>query len=164
MKIHRITSSSTAKTTEKDVIGKKPFILVATAVWCGHCQMFKPEWEKAKRELKKEGFDIDIIEVDDDARTLVMSENPFGPLSGILRQITGYPTLVSFKQRGKATSFEMGERSKENLLKFVKKQSSRPKTSTRIPSQGQTIRQASKAPSKSKRPVSVRDKGIRRHQ
>ena len=164
VKVHRIKSASDAKKFEEDVMMcKKPFVLIATASWCGHCQMFKPEWEKAKRDLQKEKSSADITEIDDTVRSSIIRESPSGPFSQLINQIVGYPTIVVMKSRGKSVAFESGERTKENLVDFVSKHI-KPAQNATTPSRGQTSPRVADRPQKSTRPASSRDKGTRRHQ
>jgi len=150
---------------------KKPFILIATASWCGHCQMFKPEWEKAKKDLQKEKSSADITEIDDTARSSIVRDSPSGPFSQLINQIVGYPTIVVMKSRGKSVAFDSGDRSKENLVNFVSKHI-KPVTATatsasqsaKTPSRGRTSPSAAGRPKKSKRRASSRDKGTRKRQ
>ena len=82
------------------------------APWCGHCQDLAPIWLKLA-EILEVVPDLTIAEIDS-------TENEIEELD-----ITGYPTLLLFKNGDKEKPIEYeGERSLSKLLQFLKENSS----------------------------------------
>jgi len=100
-------------------------ILVLTLVWlsnirsvrtvvlfyndnCGHCKVFKPEWEKLK-QVMHENPDFVLLDVD------VADENAMKSYS---ITIDGIPTIAIFDSSNKHEFYE-GERTADALQKFL---------------------------------------------
>lgn len=78
------------------------------ADWCGHCQQFKPEWEKIKKELELNN--VKYKEINSEDRDTV---NAF--------KIRGFPTLMVVDD-GTTNGIEYeGPRKKENFIEFVRR-------------------------------------------
>jgi thiol-disulfide isomerase/thioredoxin len=78
------------------------------ADWCGHCQQFKPEWEKIKKEL--EVNNVKYKEINSEDKDTV---NAF--------KIRGFPTLMVVED-GTTNGIEYeGPRKKANFIEFVRK-------------------------------------------
>lgn len=77
------------------------------APWCGHCQQFKPSYEKAARVLKGV-VKVGAINVDQHKQ----SGSQFG--------ITGFPTvkLFGFNKKDKPVDFQQ-QRTAEEVVKFA---------------------------------------------
>lgn len=85
---------------------KKPELYLFKAEWCGHCQNFKPEWEKL---IKNNNFKnkINFITMDSDKNKKEINE----------WKIEGYPTII-FKKDNKAIEYA-GNRSINAIEKFI---------------------------------------------
>jgi len=86
------------------------FVFVAfLADWCGHCQRFKPEWKKTKKDLKKhkKGKGTIITVNDKDMQQL-----------GI-QQPDGFPSLKLFKGGDYVKDYE-GGRSSSAIIEFLR--------------------------------------------
>lgn len=76
------------------------------AEWCGHCKVFKPEWEKLKLEidkLKENGQDISYVEYESEQDDIMKKNN-----------IQGYPT-IRIKAGENITDYQ-GERTASAIL------------------------------------------------
>ena len=76
------------------------------AEWCGHCQKFKPEWEKLKKMAGGNG--IQCIEYESEKDAQKMEEE----------NIQGFPT-IKISVGGKCQEYH-GERTAEEILMAIK--------------------------------------------
>ena len=83
--------------------GDKGKIILFYADWCGHCQQFKPVWEKIKRKM---GGKVQFEEVDDEN---VFEINKYG--------VQSYPTIIAEKG-GKMFKFN-NNRTEDILIDFI---------------------------------------------
>ena len=84
------------------------------ATWCGHCQKFMPEWNKASNELKKNGGRVNgktvsMVKVDADENGELVKEY----------DVSGFPTVKVMSQ-GKIVDYD-GDRSMSGLMKYIKR-------------------------------------------
>lgn len=86
------------------------------ANWCGHCQRFKPEWERFTEKVNNEfAGNVTVKSIED------------SEISGGLpvvdgHQIRGYPTVVfDVKSDNNSKQFEYnGKRNADALMEFTK--------------------------------------------
>jgi protein disulfide-isomerase-like protein len=82
------------------------------ADWCGHCQSFKPEFEKAMEKLNgqtdNKGNKLRLIKVDCDVEKALAKEY----------DVSGYPTVKILYDDGTVSEYG-GERSYEGLRKYL---------------------------------------------
>ena len=83
--------------------GQKGKIILFFADWCGHCQQFKPIWEKLKRKM---GKDVTFVQVNDEN---VFEINIYG--------VQGYPTIIA-ENGGKMFKFN-NNRTEDVLVDFI---------------------------------------------
>lgn len=95
-------------------IENKDVLVFFYADWCGHCQSFKPEWEKLEKEVdKSEGIDIELVKVNcGDA------ENPAHKKIMSTYSVQGYPTIKKIDAAGNASEYK-GERKVEPIMQFL---------------------------------------------
>ncbi len=79
------------------------------ADWCGHCQHFKPEWEKIKTHLKKHSEGSGHVVTSNDKH---MQELP-------CKQPSGFPTMSLYKGTKHIKDYD-GGRNMPEVLKFIK--------------------------------------------
>lgn len=78
--------------------------------WCGYCKKFKPEWEKASRQMnntKVNNNKVRFEKVDCDANSELAKEY----------EVNGYPT-VKILRKGKVEDYE-GERSLSGIKAYL---------------------------------------------
>ena len=96
------------KTQSNNSTNRNKTVAFFHADWCGHCQQFKPEWEKIKKEL--EVNNVKYKEINSEDKDTV---NAF--------KIRGFPTLMVVED-GTTNGIEYeGPRKKENFIEFVRK-------------------------------------------
>lgn len=78
------------------------------ADWCGHCQRFKPEWEKIKKTLESKGIKYEEYESGKDEEKIKEAK------------IKGFPTIKI--QDGKEEREYEGRREHDALINEVMKQ------------------------------------------
>lgn len=95
-------------------IENKDVLVFFYADWCGHCQSFKPEWEKLEKEVEKnEKITIELVKVNcGDA------ENPAHKKIMNDFSVQGYPTVKKIDAAGNAVEYK-GERKVEPIMKFL---------------------------------------------
>jgi thiol:disulfide interchange protein len=86
------------------------------ANWCGHCQRFKPTWDKFVDTCtsSEEHQNTEIVELDvdqPDAKPLLKKYN-----------VTGFPTIIMVNHNTQEKRVFQDERTEEALLKFIKQQ------------------------------------------
>jgi thiol-disulfide isomerase/thioredoxin len=79
---------------------------------CPHCKNFRPIWDKAVAEMKKQGLSIKAVEYDMSKEESHSRASKFN--------VEGLPTVLYVKDE-KATPFN-GDRNVNDLVKFVKDQ------------------------------------------
>lgn len=106
---------------EKTILGKKSFALFVYADWCGHCQVTKPEWEKAYNELKDRAT---FVNINSDVYEDLAKNKPTHLLSRIMsKQVKGYPTILYIAQKPNevsVTEYAQSDRSHKALADYVK--------------------------------------------
>ena len=88
-------------------INKDQQIIFVYADWCGHCNAFKPEWEKFEGWCKNNGVKAQKIEGD---KNQALCEK---------HQIQGFPTILKLDSSGNKVAEYNGARSSEGLIEFV---------------------------------------------
>lgn len=91
----------------KKAVDKGSHFVKFYAPWCGHCQKLAPTWESLAESLKDDGS-VNIAKIDCTAHRESCSEF----------EVKGYPTLL-WIQDGKKVSKYQGDRSGEDLKKFI---------------------------------------------
>ncbi len=95
--------------------------------WCGHCKIFKPEWEEIKKEVGKK---INCIEVNHTFTPCTLNSK----YKNILKEVSGFPTIYLYNdyhnnlnydeekkselQNGNIIEYS-GERNKDKILEFI---------------------------------------------
>jgi thiol-disulfide isomerase/thioredoxin len=97
------------------LVSEKPAFVKFYHPECGHCRSMAPEWSALKDELKGETLDTNIIEVHADAIPNIKS--------ACVQNVEGLPTLMMVGKGGKTISAYEGERTREHLSAFVKRNS-----------------------------------------
>ena len=77
---------------------------------CGHCTAMAPAWKNLKNELSP--HDVNVIEVHGDATSNIKSP--------CAKNIAGFPTIMMVKSGGAVDKEYNGDRSTEDMAKFVK--------------------------------------------
>ena len=85
------------------------FFIKFYAPWCGHCQKLAPTWDKLAESLKDDKS-VNIAKIDCTTSRDICSDF----------EVKGYPTLL-WIQDGKKTAKYQGDRSPEDLKKFLVK-------------------------------------------
>jgi thioredoxin-like negative regulator of GroEL len=84
---------------------------------CGHCVQMRPAWETMKRRVPS---NVKIVEIDGSE----MSSSPTLSRSMVGQQTEGFPTIMRLTN-GEVVEKFSGERTPENLVKFVSKSASK---------------------------------------
>ena len=84
---------------------------------CGHCVQMRPAWEMMKKRVPS---NVKIVEIDGSE----MSSSPTLSRSMVGQQTEGFPTIMRLNN-GEVVEKFSGERTPENLVKFVSKSASR---------------------------------------
>jgi thiol-disulfide isomerase/thioredoxin len=95
------------------MVSEKPAFVKFYHPDCGHCRSMAPEWAALKDELEGETFDANVIEVHADAIPNIKS--------ACARDIEGLPTLMMVGKGGETIAAHEGERTRERLAAFMKK-------------------------------------------
>ena len=107
----------------KNIIGKKPVVVLYFANWCGHCKTLEPEWNNAINNLnikklenpekdEPEDFNKYVIALEADAYD--KDECP-----DVDQKVEGFPTINYYpNNKGPLESFD-GERDEEHLKSWL---------------------------------------------
>lgn len=92
--------------------GDKVTLMYFSATWCGHCQDFKPTWEKLQKYVKNNSDDfassVKLINYDSDRDTKQFEKY----------NVKQFPTLILLKDDGSTIKFEEN-RDLETLKSFI---------------------------------------------
>ena len=78
-------------------------IVVIKASWCGPCKIYAPVIEEATSEIKAKGYDVEILDADENS-SFCMDHG-----------VRGVPSTLIFKD-GKVVRTLVGAQTKEKLL------------------------------------------------
>lgn len=92
------------------LLKKIPCITLFYADWCGHCQQFKPEWNKFEKLIHNSNISNEILI----ASVVEKQRNNIDGDSDVL----GYPTIF-YLMDGKKQKEYSGPRTSEGLLDFL---------------------------------------------
>ena len=109
-----ISLDSLNKSPERDfdkLIKKTPSFVKFYHPSCHHCNEMAPNWKGLKHDKKNKDKHVNIIEVHADIIPDIKSD--------CAKNIPGYPTIMEVKQNGKAGKEYNGDRSKDDLIKFI---------------------------------------------
>lgn len=102
--LFELTGKTFKKTTESG-----NYFVKFYAPWCGHCQTLAPTWEKLAESLDSDKS-VNIAKIDCTTNRDTCSEF----------EVKGYPTLLWIQDGKKAAKYQ-GDRSAEDLKKFIAK-------------------------------------------
>jgi thiol-disulfide isomerase/thioredoxin len=95
-----------------------PIMVLLHMNGCGHCEMLKPAWKEATREINKEKGLLPIAEIESEFSNQLPN--------AIRESILGYPTILII-QNGKKKKEYKGDRTKNDLVNFARNNSPKPK-------------------------------------
>ena len=132
-------------------------LLFVYADWCGHCQMMKPHWERAKKSMNlKNVIEVESSKIDEARKNKKISK--------VLDNLVGFPYLVYVKG-DKVEEFN-DERSESKILAFYNKFFGKKSASVKEEKKGGAWTKSSSASAKAmakpkpvvRRPASVKPK------
>lgn len=94
----------------QSVFGRKPFVLLVTAEWCGHCRVFKPEINKAVKSLKqkkstKQRGGAILVDMSDEVASHLMNTHQNHLLGSLLQNnVTGFPAMLAVNKINDSTN------------------------------------------------------------
>ncbi len=102
------------------LISNKNTVLLNHATWCGHCQMFKPEWEHFKTSV---GKNVNVVQIENDALSVLKQDKQVykrvTPKDGMVY----FPMIIIFVKKNNGTTAEKkiyeGSRTAEDLKEFI---------------------------------------------
>jgi thiol-disulfide isomerase/thioredoxin len=95
-----------------DEIGRQPIFVKFYMDGCPHCENMKPDWASLEDELLS-NYDGDFTIMSVNARSLNDITNP------IVKDVQGFPTLFMINKDGSKGANYEGERTKEDMLNFI---------------------------------------------
>lgn len=83
------------------------------ANWCGHCQRFKPTWDKFvdRCTTSEEHQDLELVELDVDKQESKPLMTKY--------KVTGFPTVILVNNKTQEFKRFQDERTEEALMRFV---------------------------------------------
>ena len=112
----QLTSLKEKEESVSNEVNKKlnkdaPSLIYFYTEWCGYCKRFLPTWDAMENEIVRD--DINLVKF-----SCVANKEKCDKIS----IIKGYPTIVLFKPDTNETVKFEGERSRKELIKFIKDQ------------------------------------------
>ena len=99
----------------KEIAKDLPILIFFHMNGCGHCDDFKPVWKEIAAEMKS----------DDGILLADMELSEMKKLPKNLQNVFGFPSIQIIKNNKKIAEFSDFMRTKENVIKFAKKYSSK---------------------------------------
>lgn len=86
----------------EDLVSQKNTVLLNHANWCGHCQIFKPEWNEFRQNIGKK---VNLVQIENDALSALQKNKTLYkkvvPKDGVVY----FPMIIIFlKKNSKKTS------------------------------------------------------------
>ena len=91
-----------------DSMKSNNWIVLYYANWCGHCQMMKPEWNKAASMLANDD-NVNVGEI----------ESEYIPKMTTSPNVVGFPTIRIYKNGGEGQDYE-GGRVADEIVEFAR--------------------------------------------
>jgi hypothetical protein len=105
-----------------NVLGKKKFILLVHADWCGHCQTMKEGWKQAKKVVKRKPGVV-IVEVEYTVYNHFINHHKDHTFSKVLKSsVSGFPCIVRVGQvNGGNVDIDefQGKRDQNDMVSFM---------------------------------------------
>lgn len=104
----------------ESLVSKKNTVLLNHADWCGHCQVFKPQWEEFR---KKVGKGVNVVQIENGALTELQRNKTLykkiTPQDGLVY----YPMIIVFVKKDSKPNSEKkiydGNRTATDLKAYV---------------------------------------------
>jgi thiol-disulfide isomerase/thioredoxin len=111
----------------KNIIGKKPVVVLYFANWCGHCKTLKPEWNNAINNLNIKKLENPEKDVPEDFNKYVIAleadayDNDECP--DVDQKVKGFPTINYYPNKSDDATLEKqgfeGKRNAENIKNWL---------------------------------------------
>ena len=105
-----IQSDSNVYVNSKYVNGN-PGILLVHASWCGHCVKFMPVYTEIAQNFKQKGDRFNVVAIE--------SEELKDKNINLKLNITGFPTILFFDQKGRVMNAYKGSRNKDMIMNEI---------------------------------------------
>tara|TARA_B100001142_G_scaffold94380_1_gene96214 strand:- start:1041 stop:1616 length:576 start_codon:yes stop_codon:yes gene_type:complete len=107
----------------REIIGKKPTVVLYFANWCGHCNDMKPHWNKATDDLKMEKMinPKKVIHGDFNKYVIALEDGSYDKKKcpDVDQNVQGFPTINYYPDnKGALESFDEA-RDEEHLKKWL---------------------------------------------
>lgn len=99
---------------------KENTVVLNHATWCGHCQMFKPQWDEFKQRVSKK---VNVVEVEADALEALKSNQKVYKRIVSKDGMVYFPMIIVFVKKGDTSSSEKklyeGNRNANDLQSYI---------------------------------------------
>lgn len=108
---------------QKSVVGKKPFVILVHAHWCGHCNDMQDDWDKAATIASKAGHNV--VKLEHAVMQELMAKKSDELFTKIITaaNIQGFPYVASVSADRKGKGIDVreyaGKMNKSDLSKFM---------------------------------------------
>ena len=95
---------------------QKPVFLKCYMIGCPHCDNMVDAWNDMAKQVKSKGLNVQVAEIEQGVISSIKGKHVD------LLQVDGFPTLLCISDKGKKKVKHEGERTAEELLKFIEAQ------------------------------------------